>query len=304
MLMNSHPAVATIGELSPGHMEDSSWYRCSCGTRIRECPFWQWVISAARGSGITFGIEEFGTGFRMRNSRIASHLLGSLHRGRVFELLRDTGLHLFSRWPSRISEIIRANEILVEVIMEYYHALVFVDKGNIGLRLKHLLRIPSFDVKVIRLIRDGRGVALTYMNPAGFADTNDPALRGGGSGGDREAERLSMTQAAYQWRRCNEEAEHVLRRLDKSQWIELRYEDLCKETENTLGRLFEFLGLDPGERAKDFRTVENHVVGNGMRLDKTSKISLDERWRSVLTEQDLRIFDCEAGRINRRYGYE
>ncbi len=303
MFLNSHPEVATIGELSPGHIEDLSWYLCSCGSSIRECHFWRWVASAMRTRGINFHLEEFGTGFWMPDSRIAAGLLGTLHRGPALELLRDIGLRLFSPWPSRIAEIIRTNEILVEVILEYYHARLFVDKGNRALRLKYLLHIPSFDLKVIRLIRDGRGVALTYMDPAGFADAKDPALRGGGSGGQRENKRLSMAQAAHQWRRCNEEAENILRGLDASQWIEVRYEELCKDTENTLGRLFEFLGIDPDKRAREFRTVEHHVVGNGMRLDPTSQISLDERWRSVLTEEELCVFDREAGKMNRRYGY-
>ena len=40
--------------------------------------------------------------------------------------------------------------------------------------------------------------------------------------------------------------------------------------------------------------AEHHVVGNGMRLDTTSQVSLDERWRLVLTEEELEIFDREA----------
>jgi hypothetical protein len=141
------------------------------------------------------------------------------------------------------------------------------------------------------------------MDPAGFADAEDPAMRSGSSGGQRKSERLSMAQAAYQWRRCNEEAGHILRRLDKSRWIEVRYEDICKDTENTLRRLFEFLSLDPDRRAQDFRTVEHHILGNGMRLDTTSRISLDQRWKSVLTEEELHSFDRVAGEMNRRYEY-
>ena len=304
MLLNSHPEVATVGELSPGHMEDTSWYLCSCGTRIRECTFWQYVASSMRKKGVTFDLENFGTAFRMPDSRIAARLLAPLHHGPALELLRDTGLALLSRWPDRIPQIMRRNEILVELTLEYYHARLFVDKGNRAVRLKYLLRDPSFDIKVIRLVRDGRAVALTYMDPAGFADAKDPTRRGGGSGGNRENERLSMAQAAYQWRRCNEEAVHVLRGLDKSKWIDVRYEQLCNDTDNTLARLLEFLRLDPDQRAPDFRSAEHHVVGNGMRLDMTSDIQLDERWRSVLTEDHFQTFDRGAGKMNREYGYK
>ena len=304
MLLNSHPDVATIGELSPGHIEDLSWYLCSCGTLIRECSFWQYVASAMKRNSNHFDLENFGTRFSMPDSRIAAKLLGPLHRGPALELLRDTALRLATDWPDRVTEIIRRNEALIEVVLDYYQARVFVDKGNRALRLKYLLRIPSLDVKVIRLIRDGRAVALTYIDPASFADAQDPARRGGGSGGNRENERLSMARAAYQWRRCNQEAEHVLRRLDKTKWIDVRYEQLCSDTGRTLARLFEFLGLDPEKRIPDFRCAEHHVVGNGMRLDTTSDICLDERWRSVLSEDDLRIFGSVAGKMNGEYGYK
>ena len=113
-----------------------------------------------------------------------------------------------------------------------------------------------------------------------------------------------MARAAYEWQRDNEEAEHVLQPLGKSKWIEVRYEELCKYPDNTLDRLFTFLDLDPARRMRDFRAAENHVVGNGMRLDTTSKIRLDERWREVLTEKDLQVFNRVAGEMNRRYGYE
>jgi len=112
-----------------------------------------------------------------------------------------------------------------------------------------------------------------------------------------------MERAAHEWRQCNEEAEHALRRMDRSRWMEVRYEELCTNPDATLDRVFTFLGLDPERRIRDFRSVEHHVVGNGMRLDGTSEIRLDERWREVLTEQDLRTFNAVAGDMNRRYGY-
>jgi hypothetical protein len=221
----------------------------------------------------------------------------------LLESLRDGALGISPTWRRQLPEIHRRNAALASTVSDIREAEIVVDSSKTALRLKYLLRNPELDVRVIRLIRDGRAVALTYMDPFRFADAKDPSRRGGGTGGSRESGRLSTAQAACEWRRCNEEAEHILRRLDKSQWIEVRYEELCKDTENTLRRLLEFLGLDPDQRIPDFRSVEHHVVGNGMRLDTASKISLDERWRSVLTEDELRVFDRVAGRMNRRYGY-
>ena len=112
-----------------------------------------------------------------------------------------------------------------------------------------------------------------------------------------------MESAAREWRRSNEEAEYLLAGLDKSQWIEVRYEQLCTETDSTLRKVCEFLGLDPAKIERNFRSKEHHVVGNGMRLDTTSEIWLDERWKEHLTKEDLNTFDAIAGPLNRRYGY-
>jgi len=142
------------------------------------------------------------------------------------------------------------------------------------------------------------------MDPARFADAKDPMHRGGGLGDNRQNERLGMAQAAYEWRRCMEESENVLRSLSASRWVEVRYEDCCQDPVATLRRLQQFLGVEPVGLRRDFRTAGQHVVGNGMRLDTTSEIQLDERWRRELTEQDLRIFNRVAGETNQRHGYE
>jgi hypothetical protein len=180
-----------------------------------------------------------------------------------------------------------------------------VDSSKLAHRLKFLLRIPEFNVRVIHLIRDGRAVALTYMRQDEFADSNQPSLRRGGRGtaAQATADSLPMTKAAREWRRCLEAAEHVLAGLDRSRWMQVRYEELCGDLEGTLRRIHGFLGTDCTRTAALFRDVENHVIGNGMRLDTTSRVRLDERWRTELTEQDLRAFDDVAGGMNRRYGY-
>jgi hypothetical protein len=180
---------------------------------------------------------------------------------------------------------------------------VIVDSSKMALRLKYLLRNPELDVRVIRLIRDGRAVSLTYMDPAHFADAKDPRLREGGMGGDRAWQRLPMTAAAHEWRRSNQEAECALRGVDRATWTEVRYEELCTDRERTLARLFAFMGVDAARGMAGLRSFDHHVIGNGMRLDATTEVVLDERWRSVLSVEDLRDFDTEAGQLNRQLGY-
>jgi len=305
MLLGSHPQLATVGELtlSPQAMGDLARYRCSCGSPIRECRFWQEVTEGMRRRGVAFDLAQAGTDYREVESRYARRLLQPMYRGRGLEALRDGALWLCPTWRKRLPDMHKRNSALVSTVAQITGADAVVDSSKIALRLKYLLRNPDLEVKVIRLVRDGRAVALTYMDPAGFADAQDPSRRAGGMGGSREKERLSMVQAAYEWRRCIEEAEHLLKCLPRSQWFEVRYEAYCAAPAVTLAQLHRFLGVEPDRQPKDFRSVSQHVVGNGMRLDTTSKVRLDERWRSVLTQEELTIFNAMAGETNARYGY-
>ena len=54
----------------------------------------------------------------------------------------------------------------------------------------------------------------------------------------------------------------------------------------------------------DFENNVHHVVGNGMRLDDTSEIRLDDRWRDVLGAEDVATFAKIAGSLNASYGYD
>ncbi len=306
MLLNSHPEVVTIGETSPGKMGDINTYRCSCGETINNCQFWINIIKRMKDNYPEFDIDNFGTKFEFPSNRIVDRFLGFEHRGASFELLRDFILRILPGWSESEKEIMKRNFTLVSSILAESGRHILVDSSKLAHRLKFLLHIPEYNIRVIHLIRDGRAVALTYMKQDEFADSREPNLRRGGRGMEAEhtSNSLPMEKAAGEWLRCLRSAEYLLAGIEKQQWIEVHYEELCKDTDNTLERIFEFIGLDPEKRKKDFRSVEHHIVGNGMRLDTTSEVKLDERWRQKLTEQDMKIFDRIAGKMNRKYGYQ
>ena len=253
--------------------------------------------------GLPFQVTNAGTDIRSGATPYVRRLLKPLHRGRALEALRDAALSASPAWRSDLPAIQRKNAALVRCLRDVTGKQVVVDSSKMGLRLKYLLRNPAFDVRVIRVVRDGRAVALAYMDPAGFADARDPSLRQGGMGGDRANERQSMQEAAHQWRRSNEEGEIVLRAVPASHQTVVRYEDVCNDTGNTLRRLWTFAGVDPDRGAARLKSFEHHVVGNGMRLDTTTEVRLDERWRSELTPEHLATFEAEAGALSRRLGY-
>jgi hypothetical protein len=302
LLLGSHPEIATVGELKQTSLGDLERYRCSCGVEIRRCPFWEAVREDLGRGGWAFAPGDGSTDLTAGTGPYLRRLLRPLHRGPAFERGRDLALHMAPSWRGHLARWQRANARLAEAVSRLTGKKVVVDSSKIGIRLKYLLRNPALDVRVVRVIRDGRAVMLTYMDPARFADARDERLRGGGSGGDRAQERLSAAKAAREWRRSNEEAACVLRGLPRDAWREVRYEQLCADPQETLRPVLDWLGVDPGASLGLARDAY-HVIGNGMRLDSTREVHLDERWKTALDPEALGMFDAVAGALNRRLGY-
>lgn len=303
MLLNGHPEICSVGELKITALGDLRRYRCSCRSPILECPFWRAIARDMGAQGMDFDFRRPGTDFGTGASAYVRKLLQPLVRDAVFELMRETLLQLSPFWRKHRPMILRRNAALMGAVLSRTQKRVIVDSSKIGIRLKFLIGDPDIDLKVLHLVRDGRAVSLTYMDPGSFADARNPARRGGGSGGERVAERLSMPAAAREWRRSNEEAAALLERLDKSRWMPVAYEGLCRRPEATLKEVSRFLGVDPGGAHTDFRSVDHHIIGNGMRLDSSREIALDERWKTALTAGQLDLFEKTAGSLNRRLGY-
>jgi hypothetical protein len=303
MLLGAHPDVCTVGELKANTIGDAAGYLCSCGVRLADCAFWSDVQTALRRRGFDFDIFNARTHPAVGAGPFRRRLLRPLHRGPALEWLRDLTLTLSPGWTADRERVAALNAALVETICDRARARVIVDSSKIGLRLKYLLRNPALDVRVVRLLRDGRATALTYMDPSEFADASNPHKRGGGTGQSRADERLSMQAAAYEWRRSNEEADAIVRSLPSSRLRQVRYEAVCADPRGVVRELLTFAGVDPTLALPDYRSREHHVLGNGMRLDVTSHVRLDERWRSVLGPDALRTFDAVAGDLNRRLGY-
>ncbi len=308
MLLGAHPEVITAGELTGTRTANPESYRCSCGEFIIHCSFWQRVMSAMRMEGIDYSPWQAGTDIRESPDPFIRKMLRPLYRGPLLEHLRDLALYCYPPWHRHLQEVQKRNAALVKSLSSLGNSKVVVDSTKVGLRLKYLLRNRDLDVRVIRLIRDGRGVALTWTDEAAFADATDPSVRGGGSGRppiqfSPAQRKRQISQGSHVWRRSNEESECLLRTLPRSQWLEVRYEQLCANPVETIRPIFEFLGIDPQKLQLNFRSVQQHVLGNGMRLDKKSEIRLDERWRTELNSDDLSIFNQIAGPMSHRYGY-
>jgi hypothetical protein len=302
MLLGAHPDLCSVGELKAVHLGDKKRYLCSCKTLVSQCAFWQGVSEKMAQRGQDFSISAAGMDIRSGATPYILKLLKPLVRAPSMEFLRDFLLSLSPTWRKQLPILQKRNADYVSAIAEQTGVEAVIDSSKIGIRLKYLLKNKDLDIKVIWVVRDGRGVSLAYKNPSEYADAKDPALRGGGAGKTQEQGR-GVETGAYEWIRCNQETEAVLATMDKEKWMQVHYEDICNDTEQTLDSIFEFIGVDPTKKRLDFKTVAHHVVGNGMRLDDSEVIQLDDRWKEQLSETDLKCFYDVAGEYHKKLSY-
>jgi len=280
-LLSTHKRIATIGELKASRRYDLDTYRCSCGFLLRECNFWKRVTEEMQKAGTSFALDYFGTHFRA-DSFLCDRLLHAGIRGRFLEAIRNSMLRLLPGCRRQLHNILERNRQIIDVTCHLQQSEMFLDGSKEAIRLKLLNSANYWNLKVIYLIRDGRGVTNSYMR-----HYNVP-----------------MEKASQEWCRAHRECDRVVQELGNDTYITVHYEDLCRDPQGTMAKIYEFLGLDADLCDFQFRSFEHHILGNQMRIESTEEIRLDEKWKSALTNRDLEVFEQTAGRLNRLYGYD
>ncbi len=281
-LLSKHPQIATIGELKATGMGYVDEYRCSCGELIRECDFWEVMADGCRERGLEFSVETFDTKLKS-NSRLANKLVDTAVRGPVFEALRSVALGMLPGAQRTLDSSIRRNFEIGETVCDLQQKAVFLDSSKTPSRLRHLARSDLWELKVICLYRDGRGV----------------------SNSNRKHLKTNMRDAAARWAHDAREIALTKQQLRGADVVDIRYEELCKEPEQVLASITDAFGFRRMSlTGKTLKEGQHHILGNCMRLKSTSEIRFDESWRSELSDVELKDFSQVAGSLNAELGYE
>ena len=280
-LLSQHDAIATIGELKATSRGDLDTYHCSCGKLMRECDFWAQLTGRAQDAGLEFSVDELGTVYG-DGGGLVNKIVGALVRGPLFEVARSTLLALLPEKLTHVQQVTRQNHVLSQLVCDMQGGSIFLDGSKDSARLLHYRRSGEWDIKVIYLQRDGRGVTNSYVKHDG----------------------VDYDGAIDYWRKAVTELETMRRRLDEAEVYDLLYEDLCREPEQKLAEICSWLGIDELDHDREFVAESQHILGNAMRLGNVTEIRFDEAWRKKLTTANLHDFQERAGQLNRSLGYE
>ena len=290
-LLGNHPDAQSVGELrffethvnreGVGH----SWnWKCTCGKTLESCQLWSKVIERLDGDGVRKA-SELSTctsinqdGFERTTFFVALFVffcgLSSLKRSLT---------KIFWRGGGRANVAEDCFAILREVCAVTGKNIV-IDSSKSPDHLHTLLAaVPKeFNVKVIHLIRDGRAVTFSKLTRA-----------------QQFGKPLRCRSAVLGWVKTNLMASNVLSLLSAGDFVTIRYEELCNDTENVIRGVCTALGISFSDDQIRLSKENSHNIGGSQhRFSKDRDIRLDERWKHGMGIKERAIFAFFGGWLN------
>ncbi len=289
LMLGGSPFVTSLGEV---HRLNSdailNTAPCTCGQPILSCPFWneveEHVIANQSGSVTGRPLENMDMMIRKDDCR---GLCNALER--IVLLLGSQWI--YEQWhrllaPAGHKQALVNSFIWYDAVRETSGRPVVVDSSKDARRLGLLYRhaqMTGADIRLVFLVRDGRGVAASAMRREG----------------------IPMATAAKQWAQVVRKTQLTLKSIGTDNYLTVKYEDLCTDTQNELERICAHLGIPYNPQMQVLDKSNAHIIGgNPMRFRKAETvIKRDEGWRKHLSANELREFKDIAGTEATLLGY-
>jgi hypothetical protein len=279
-LIGQLPGFASTGEMNDIVRAGIRQNRlCGCGQPFLECPFWTSV-----------GATAFGGWDRVDAGALAAEAHTS-YVGTVGRLMAGS-----LRAPHPARALLGR---LYSSVSETAHGATIVDSSKAPNYAALLGGMPGFEVKVLHLVRDSRGVAYSWTKRLRRPDVLQR---------DVEMARMRAGEAAVRWVVKNATMELLTRRLPVAR---LRYEDLLASPRAALSEALSCLGFSVESSALGFideRSVrlgaDHTVMGNPMRMQTGDvELRLDDAWRQGLPTASRALVTALTWPFLLRYGY-
>ncbi len=286
-LLNELPGTFSEGESiflwKRGLLNDE---RCGCGEPFRDCPHWSAVGDVAFGGWDSVDIDRMAdAGISVDRTRRVPALLA---RRRIDALSAD------QRWY--LDRLVRVVLSSAEVAG---NPPVILDSSK-HLSAAALLTLdPRLDIRVLHLVRDPRGVALSRMRTKHRPEAGNVAMS-----------TVPPRTTASRWVTDNLGYEALAARGVPT--LRVRYEDFMADPAASIGEVARFAGLSPSAedlsfldgRVAHFRTPMHSAAGNPVRFGgERMEIRTDRGWQDDLDGRSRRLVTAITAPMLTRYRY-
>lgn len=267
ILLDHHSQLSCDGETFPSQVGHS--VSCSCGEGDQiDCAYYRRVCSHMLGEdGKSWDLSLFRREPLYSTRRpVHRQVVRFSYHPRV-NRLRDLAVRMNPAWGSAEARFMAAHEEYMQKSLECKRASVYVDGTKSFRRAALMAASPRVHLKVLYLVRDGRGFARSY---ARVRNLPSPGLRAG----------------ARLWMNGLLRIDTLLARYPHVPVLWVRYEDICRDFEATFRSIFDFAGVAP-EPGLTAHIGRHHVLGNNIRFKFDGTIRESRAWRDELTPSEF-----------------
>lgn len=281
--LGQHKEIVGAGEITAltRHVWANNEY-CACGSPIRDCSFWRAVCREWLGDKDTQMMSEYcALQKKYEGLSVLIKLLCKIGLGRSF-----------AQYTVRTKR-------LYEIMSSCSNRQLIVDSSKLPGRAMALAQIPGIDMRVIHLVRDGRGVAWSLLRSYS---------RDAKSGLQKEIRPKSVFRTALRWSVVNLAVEYLSRKLGADRIMRVRYEDFASDPAAVMQQIGSFLELDLSRTGVSLEAgapldPEHQVAGNRLRMSAAITLQKDESWRTRMPVGQQLSFERLGGWMLKRYGY-
>jgi hypothetical protein len=286
-MLSAVPGFCSVGELvfiwERGLKRDD---RCSCGARFHACAFWSQVGDAGFGGWSRVDADE------------AARLRATVDRHRNLD--RISGLRRPGRLEAAMTEYKALTDRLYQAVREVSGASVIVDSSKHASYALLLQDLPSFDLRLVHLVRRSHGVAHSWTKRVRKLGVGD---------GSTFMSVHPPSWAIGLWIADNLLYDAMARRLPLA--TRVRYEDLIADPRAALASIIGELDLPAADRSFSFldaATAEfptTHAFSGNPTLFRQGHVVLrtDDEWRTTMSRPRRALISAATWPLLRRYGY-
>lgn len=283
-IFGMHPSTFNGGELVQLGLKDDPMGEsiCSCGQKVGECPLWSDVY------------EEWLHAIHPLDHGRYRELVDKFERIRSYYKLLQSSIHA----STDFQEYAHQTSTYFRTLAKKTGKTTIVDTSKYPMRALALSRIPGFQVQVVHLVRDARGVLRHVKRKQARIGRNLSGVHGW---------RLAIWKLS-DWYLVHRLALRISK-VESLEYSQIRYEDYASEPIPVFKDLCADIGLSFSdiEGAITFPTgqisFKHEFGGNHVRLRSPQTLFFDEDWRGNLTTFEKLAYWTIAGRLGRDFGY-
>ena len=176
--------------------------------------------------------------------------------------------------------------LFYECYAEHFHKTIWGDKTPSFFRMIPVLHSIFPQAKFIHIIRDGRDTYLSWRK------TN--------------ILRQNISVGALEWAYKIKRIRSDLHNITSSKYLEIHYEDLVRYPQSILNNVCRFLDIGFESEMLDFWETSSQFIRchHSQSIFEPVTTKHIEKWKNVLTKNELRKFEYIAGKALAEYGYE